>query len=74
LVWGRLRGVAHAGRDGAISAKIVALHLRPLQLRIADVVARGPEDQPIAGMAEQARLVDSEIVIEPAQPQALARS
>ena len=28
----------------------------------------------IAGMAEQARLVDGEIVIEPAQPQALARS
>lgn len=74
LVWGRLRGVAHAGRDGATSSRIVSLHLRPLQLRIADVVARGPEDQPIAGMAEQGRLVDGEIVIEPAQPQALTRS
>ena len=74
MVWGRLRGVAHAGRDGATEARIVSLHLRPLQLRIADVVARGPEDQPVAGMAEQARLVDGEIVIEPADPQAMART
>ena len=74
MVWGRLRGVAHAGRDGAREARIVSLHLRPLQLRIADVVARGPEDQPVAGMAEQARLVDGEIVIEPADPQAMART
>ena len=72
MVWGRLRGVAHAGRDGATAARIVSMHLRPLQLRIADVVARGPEDQPVTGMAEQARLVDGEIVIEPAQTQAPA--
>ena len=74
MVWGRLRGVAHAGRDGATEARIVSLHLRPLQLRIASVVARGPEDQPVAGMAEQARLVDGEIVIEPAEPQTTART
>ena len=74
MVWGRLRGVAHAGRDGATDARIVSLHLRPLQLRIAAVVARGPEDQPVAGMAEQARLLDGEIVIEPAEPQAMART
>jgi septum site-determining protein MinC len=68
LVWGRLRGVAHAGCQGDRSARIVALQLRPLQLRIADVVARGPEDSPAAGMAEQAHLVDGVIQIDPASP------
>jgi septum site-determining protein MinC len=68
LVWGRLRGVAHAGRRGDSSAKIVALQLRPLQLRIAGAVARGPEDRPPEGLAEEARLEDGEIRIEPADP------
>lgn len=66
LVWGRLRGVAHAGRRGDRGARIVALQLRPLQLRIADLVARGPEEPPPAGLAEEARLEDGEIRIEPA--------
>lgn len=68
MVWGRLRGVAHAGRQGDRSARIVALQLRPLQLRIADQVARGPEDQPMAGLAEEARVDAGEIVIQPADP------
>ncbi len=68
LVWGRLRGVAHAGRRGDTSARIVALQLRPLQLRIAGAVARGPEERPPEGLAEEARLEDGEIRIEPADP------
>lgn len=68
LVWGRLRGVAHAGCRGDQQARIVALQLRPLQLRIADAVARGPEEVPAPGLAEQARLVAGEIRIEPAEP------
>ncbi len=68
LVWGRLRGVAHAGINGNRDARIVALQLRPLQLRIADVVARGPEGLPPPGLAEQARLVEGEIRIDPATP------
>ena len=68
LVWGRLRGVAHAGRDGDRRATIAALQLRPLQLRIADAVARGPEEAPAPGQAEQARLMDGEIRIDPASP------
>ena len=66
LVWGRLRGVAHAGCEGSTTAKIIALQLSPLQERIADVVARGPEDLPQAGLAEQAELKDGVIAIEPA--------
>ena len=68
LVWGRLRGVAHAGCHGDTEARIVALQLRPLQLRIANVVARGPEEPPPAGLAEEARLVDGAIRIDAASP------
>lgn len=68
LVWGRLRGIAHAGVAGDRDARIVALQLRPLQLRIADVVARGPEGLPPPGLAEQALLVEGEIRIDPAAP------
>ena len=42
--------------------------LRPLQLRIADRVARGPEEPPMAGQAEQACIRDGDIAIEAAQP------
>lgn len=68
LVWGRLRGVAHAGCRGDQRARIVALQLRPLQLRIADVVARGPEEPPPAGLVEEAKLVDGAIRIDAASP------
>ena len=68
LVWGRLRGTAHAGCHGDRNARIVALQLRPLQLRIAEVVARGPADTAAAGMAEEAHLVDGVIQIDPASP------
>ncbi len=69
LVWGRLRGIAHAGVAGDRNARIVALQLRPLQLRIADVVARGPDGLPPPGLAEQALLVEGEIRIDPAAPE-----
>jgi len=68
LIWGRLRGIAHAGCRGDGQSRIVALELRPLQLRIAAAVARGPAEPPPAGFTEQARLVDGQIVIDPAPP------
>ena len=67
LIWGRLRGIAHAGCHGARNARIVELKLRPLQLRIADAVARGPEEPPPQGITEQARLEGDEIAISAAQ-------
>jgi septum site-determining protein MinC len=67
-IWGRLRGVAHAGCQGNREARIVALQLRPLQLRIADAVARGPEDLPPPGFCEEAVLRDGAISIQPAEP------
>jgi septum site-determining protein MinC len=68
MVWGKLRGIAHAGRSGDRTAQIVALHLHPLQLRIADQVARGPAEGPPPGLAEKAHLVNGGIQIDPADP------
>jgi septum site-determining protein MinC len=68
LVWGRLRGIAHAGCRGDQGARIVALGLQPLQLRIADAIARGPQEAPPAGLAEQASLRAGAIRIDPASP------
>ncbi|WP_415398913.1 septum site-determining protein MinC [Synechococcus sp. W4D4] len=67
-VWGRLRGIAHAGQAGNTTARIVALQLRPLQLRIANAVARGPEDLPPPGFSEEALLIEGVIAIRPAEP------
>lgn len=46
LVWGRLRGLAHAGAKGNGRCLIMALQMEPTQLRIADFVARPPETPP----------------------------
>ncbi|GAC1447865.1 MAG: septum site-determining protein MinC [Chamaesiphon sp.] len=43
LIWGRLRGIAHAGVEGNSQCVIMALQMQPTQLRIADYVARAPE-------------------------------
>ena len=43
VVVGALRGMAHAGARGDEGAVVVALDLRPVQLRIAHRVARSPE-------------------------------
>ena len=45
-VWGKLLGIAYAGRDGSKNCSIASLYLNPLQLRIADVIAIGPKDKP----------------------------
>ncbi|HSL44158.1 MAG TPA: septum site-determining protein MinC [Anaerolineales bacterium] len=39
MIWGRLRGMVHAGAKGNKNAVICALDLSPTQLRIADEVA-----------------------------------
>ena len=43
-VMGSLRGMAHAGSGGNVMSVITAAHLRPTQLRIADVVSRPPDE------------------------------
>ena len=67
VVWGRLRGLVHAGALGDETAVICALALTPTQLRIADQIAIPPED---AGKLtpEQAVIREGQIVALPWQP------
>lgn len=47
IIWGRLRGMVHAGSKGNREAVICALDFSPMQLRIADEAsaAMGPQTQ-----------------------------
>ncbi len=66
VVWGRLRGLAHAGCYGDASAVVCALELAPQQLRIAQYVARPAENAPrLVSGPEVARVADETIVLEP---------
>ena len=65
IIWGRLLGIAHAGSKGNNQATISALQLRPVQLRIANKVARGPKETPPLGLAEQAKIESEKIIISP---------
>lgn len=48
IVWGRVRGMVHAGAKGNRKATICALDLSPMQLRIADEVSAmlDPQEDP----------------------------
>ncbi|GAB4210191.1 MAG: septum site-determining protein MinC [Roseiflexaceae bacterium] len=63
VVWGRLRGTVHAGALGDRSAVICALELVPMQLRIADLIARMPEGG-ATRQPEVARVEDERISVE----------
>lgn len=43
IIWGRLRGVVHAGAQGNRAAVVCALELFPTQLRIASEIAVSPD-------------------------------
>jgi septum site-determining protein MinC len=66
VVWGKLRGIVHAGATGDDGAVICALSLTPPQLRIGNYIARAPEGR--EGLPEQpemAHVQEGEIVAEP---------
>ena len=65
FVWGKLLGVAFAGKDGNNNASIASLYLNPLQLRIADIIAIGPKEKPKNHYPEIAVLEDKTINIKP---------
>ena len=62
---GTCRGVVHAGAAGDSTAFIIADHLMPTQIRIANYVARSPDEPEDFGKAERAYVKDGQIVIEP---------
>ena len=64
-VWGKLLGVAFAGKSGNKNASIASLYLNPLQLRIADVIAIGPKDKPKNCYPEIAVIDKQTIIIKP---------
>ena len=69
LIFGTLRGLAHAGCEGDEKARIVAGNMRPQQLRIAAQIARSPEDAkpstPGVRNPEVARIEDGIIQVSP---------
>ena len=62
---GTCRGLVHAGAAGDSTAFIIADHLMPTQIRIANYVARSPDEPEDSGKAERAYVKDGQIVIEP---------
>ena len=64
-VRGTCRGVIHAGAAGDSTAFIIADRLMPTQIRIANYVARSPDEPEDSGKAERAYVKDGQIVIEP---------
>ena len=64
-VWGKLLGIAYAGKTGNHNASISSLYLKPLQLRIADVIAIGPKEKPHNYYPEIALIDKRTIIIKP---------
>lgn len=62
---GTCRGIVHAGAYGDTSAFIIADHLMPVQIRIANFIAQAPDQMVKPNCAERASVKDGRIVIEP---------
>ncbi len=66
-VWGSLRGIAHAGIAGNTNAEIRAINLQPIQIRIADAIARSPDRKGVkytsSAAPEMAKLVDGKVKV-----------
>ena len=68
LVWGRLRGLVHAGAFGDETAIVCALDLNPTQIRIADKIAIPPKENGRQPVPEQAVIRSDQIIAEPWNP------
>ena len=64
-VWGKLLGIAFAGRGGNNNSSISSIYLKPLQLRIANIIAIGPKDKPNNSYPEIAVIDNQSIIIKP---------
>lgn len=63
IVWGKLRGLVHAGATGDNEAIVCALHLEPTQLRIGNAIVRMPERRRRKSGPEMASVRDGKIEI-----------
>lgn len=64
IIWGKLRGTAHAGAEGDTQAVICALDMSPNQLRIADLIATSPSDKKRLVRPEIASVRGEQIIVE----------
>ena len=64
-VWGKLCGVAFAGKNGDNDSTISSLYLNALQLRINKTVAIGPKEKPSNNYPEVAIIDKGKIIIKP---------
>jgi septum site-determining protein MinC len=64
IVWGRLRGIVHAGFEGDESAVVCALDMSPTQLRIAGHIVTSPDDVKRQPQPEVAHVRDQQIIVE----------
>ena len=62
---GTCRGFVHAGAFGDKTAWVVADRLMPAQIRIADLVARAPDEPEQVSRAERAMIRNDQIIFEP---------
>lgn len=66
LIFGTCRGTVHAGASGDETATITANRLQAMQIRIAGLIARSPDEGMAApSCSEQARIVEGQVVVEP---------
>ena len=63
VVLGALRGNAHAGMNGRLSAVVIAMDLIPVQLQIGNFVNRRPIGQKPRGYPEIARVGVEDVII-----------
>lgn len=63
VVLGTLRGLVHAGMDGNKEAFIYALSLRPTQIRIAEYIARTPDDHADGAIAPEIATVRDGVIV-----------
>lgn len=67
IILGTLKGNVYAGANGNTNAFVVALDMQPMQIRIADTIARSP-DQPEKNQSKETKIAfweDGNIYIEP---------
>jgi septum site-determining protein MinC len=63
FVWGSLKGSAYAGVPDQTDAVIAALHLTPIQLGIAGLIARPPETRTIQEPGPELARVDHDAIV-----------
>ncbi|MEL6272158.1 MAG: septum site-determining protein MinC [Chloroflexota bacterium] len=64
IVWGRLRGTVHAGKDGDDNAVVCALDMSPTQLRIAEHIVTSPDAPRRQPQPETALIRNNQIIVE----------